>query len=299
MLPSESLWLRAKLEIDFPSDVEHLYDLCINEVGFPVGYYHPEILTNLFAISPNREIVDELRLPYIYLSAYYFCLDSIVDKDIVKSENAVYLTHLLTGSIHQFTRYFDQNYPDKANLLKSLLHEYISKNAAAVLSELEFRRNPFKTLELEEFESIVGRSNSFLLLLDLLSHALDAPVAPVTRTLIDRFLYFMQLGDDLGDWRLDFHNKRWTSFLRGCFSELGRIPNEAELERLVYLNGSYEQRAIRILKGFNEIIRNLAEQHYDSDKNFLTFVVAQRDRLYTVLRDFVEVKQSCISWNES
>jgi hypothetical protein len=269
-----------------------LFSLCVNDAGFPVGFYHPEIFLDLLGGTLSPEILNELRRPYVYLSAYYFCLDSIVDGHSPEKRNALYLTHLLASATHRFSSFFLQRFPNDAGAFETTFFRRISNNSTAVLAEQLFRAFPTTPNESEERANIIGRSNSSLLLIDILSIATKTPLTHAMNSLMHDFLFYMQLGDDLGDWRIDYRASHWTSFLRKCFACLGRIAaTEDELERQVYLTGIYEERAILILKGFDRIINALTGAALLRGTRFRDFVQTQRTRLHDVLVGFVIEKQ--------
>lgn len=279
--------LHAAIKLDYPFDADTILKLCLNEVGFPSGYYHIDILLDALKVDFPDYKKEELRIVYIYLTAYYFLLDSTIDGHIEVKEHNLFLTHLLTGAICRLSKFLNTYFPEKFNECFNLLLTKISENAAAVKNEYKHKENPFEPSERGELENIVGRANSSVFLLELIGIVTNNHISNNLRNIIYEFLYFMQLGDDLGDWRIDFEQKNYTSFLRLCFARLKIIPKEIhQLESFVYGSGIYEERAINILKGFDCVLKNINSSYFKLEE----FILKQRDRLNTVLTDFIATK---------
>ena len=162
------------------------------------------------------------------------------------------------------------------------------ENARGNELEREFASAWLEPAVLEEFESIVARSNSFLFLFQVLTEIVLERTESFLKQQLKTFVFYMQLGDDLTDWRKDFQTKHYTSFLRECFAELGRMPNEHELEGHVLLSGIFERRLERIILGFGHILREL--QAFQTGLTFCKHVEGQRDLAVNALTEMAETK---------
>jgi len=278
---------RKSIQEDFPKDKSNIFRLCINGMGLPVGYSHIDILLDSLNVKINKVLTEELRVGYIYLSGYYFLLDSIIDEHIENKEDCLYLTHLLSAAIYRFSKYVYLNYPTKSDKYINLLLTKISENAAAIKEEITYKSKPLQPKERDEFNNIIGRANSTFFLFELISITSNKVISDKLKNIIYEFVYYMQLGDDLGDWRIDFKRKHWTSFLRVCFRKLGKIPKSlVTLEDFVYSSGIYEERSVNILKGFDKLLEQIDKKY----PKLRRFVLEQRNRLYNVLLEFIQTK---------
>lgn len=283
---SEAANLLALLAHDFPHDAATLHSLCLNDAGFPVGYYHPDHLADLANVALPPTVIDSLRSAYVPILAYYFLLDDVVDRDITDDAQPLYLTHLLASGVTTLTRTLYRFLPTRASEFSSLFYQYISDNAAAIRSESDFRRNALVPAAFAEYENITGRANFFTFLYILICGLGNVVPHEQTVKIIKDFLFFMQLGDDLGDWRIDFQAQRWTSFLRASFRQMNKIPqDEAELEHFVYFSGAYEVRLAYVIRGFDALIAQV-----ERAPRFAGFIGKQRRESMSVLRDFIAAK---------
>jgi hypothetical protein len=110
---------------------------------------------------------------------------------------------------------------------------------------------------------------------------------PFVISKLREFVFLMQLGDDLGDWREDFRAGRWTSFLRECFGILGCIPLEQELEEYVYLSGAYELRLARVVTGLSGIADAFCRIGQNDLASYISF---ERNTALDALREFTRIK---------
>ncbi len=234
----------------------------------------------------------DLRIAYVFLSAYYFLLDATVDEHLYKKTDALYLTHLLSASCLLFCRVCYRLVPNKVGEIQKDVFSHVAGNAWAVRTELEFQKKPLEPNEEDEFDSVVGRSNSVLLLYRIIAKLTGTEVKPQLVKLLNDLVFFIQLGDDLGDWRIDFRAQRWTSTIRSCFHQQGRILSEAEMEQELYLSGFYEQRSARIINGLNAVLFGLESSPDFSSHTLLPMIRKLRERVYGLLTDMVSVKLS-------
>jgi hypothetical protein len=289
--------LRRWLSEDYPNDAEVLLPLCLTDSGrHPLYFDHPGFVWEAVGLEGlPRVVFNDMQCGYVYLSAYYFCVDSVLDGHPRSSSKqhdingaALHLGHLLAGSIFRFEKAFETSFSDVASYFKGEIRRVLAENARAILAEIQFRSEPFKPNTDAEFDSIVGRSNSFILLFELAARMAREPLSSEVQRAIRSFVFYMQLADDLGDWREDYRAERWTSFLRECVSELGRIPSESELEQHVYLGGAYERRLQKVIKGFDKVLLEISSS--SRLKEFALYVLAQRAVADEGLKTFTGVK---------
>jgi hypothetical protein len=289
--------LRRWLSEDYPNEVEVLLPLCLTDSGrSPLYFDHPGFVwevVRLKGVAP--EVLDDLHCAYVYLSSYYFCVDSVIDghprtgaqgTDI--DHAALHLGLLLTGSLLRTGRALDLAFPDLRDYFAREIRRVLAENSRAIQAEFHFRSEPLRPNTIAEFDTIVGRSNSFILLFDLAARMVKEPLAAELQRAIRSFVFYMQLADDLGDWREDYRARRWTSFLRQCFGDLGRIPSESDLEQHVYFEGAYESRLKTVINGFDDLLSEVAK--IPSINAFARYVQAQRLAAYEGLKSFVAVK---------
>ena len=293
--PAEQLelWLSE----DFPEVSAQILPLMLDSSGRPLMFGHIALMGPHIELNRSipTEALSDIHCAYVYLSSYYFCLDAVVDghsrgdnSSLSGARVALYLSHLMAGSVIRFQRALE-GHAAAYSYFREQFCNLIARNALAVQTEGRFRAEIFEPRVHEEFESIVGRANTFIFLFDLFGAITGSPLHPAARSQLEKFVYFEQLGDDLGDWRQDFRAIHYTSFLRTCFGELRKIPSEDELEEFVYLSGVYEERLICVIRGFDEIVRHPATSAHLASA-FSDFVEQERARAVCSLEDFVSEK---------
>jgi hypothetical protein len=258
-------WCRA----DRPSIANSLFRQCLSDSGSrPLCFDHPKLAVDCLAkglLTPEQ--IDDLHCGYVYLCGYYFSLDSVVDgharrpfADEPVHNAAIYLGQLACLSHRRFLRALEKTAGFDQGVFDGHFHAALDQASGALLTEATFRQAALEPRTLEEFPSIVGRASCVPLLFRLCAIAAGRALPEILDGALQKALCYMQLADDLGDWREDLRARRYTSFLRECFGELGRIGSEADVERLVYFGGHYERRLSLVVHGLDEIISELSGQ---------------------------------------
>jgi hypothetical protein len=257
--------------------------------GIPLGYEHVAMLAEYCGVEDGSPGLRELTMGYVLISAYYFLLDAVADGHLANPVDCVYLTHLLAGGLEKISDSVVLADSSATSRARKVIHSHISENAAAIRLEKQLQENPFEIAPEEERRNIIGRSNSALLLFELMTLLYNQKSRPQDRLILEDIIYYLQLGDDLSDWREDFSSLRWTSFLRRCLSVLGRIPTEPELEVHVYLSGCYEEWASLIIRGLNSASTTLAARE-NRPLKLIGLVESQKAMLEAALTDWITAK---------
>lgn len=275
----------------FPNDAPDLMRLCIRN-DFPLGYNHPDLALELVdAVIPEKALAD-LRVGYVFISAYYFLLDSVADKHLENDSDLVYLSHLLSGAITLFQESVFLCCPSRLQTVTRLLCSHISENAAAMTLEANLQTDAFNDDHDKDRASIIGRSNSALLLYHILYVITDKEPDPQIIACVSDLIYYVQLGDDLGDWEKDFIAKRWTSLLRTCFKRKGRILSVEELNREIFVTGVYEEKLSIIIHGLDSVANKLESRKDISSKAFRDWLTSLRNNFKKGLTELVATKIS-------
>ena len=273
----------------FPDDSEDINRLCLGPEGVPFGLHHPDFFVTALKIALPPEALEQVRTGYVLLAGYYFLLDAIVDGHLSDPVDTLYLSHLLSGATAEFSTVCSSLAPQAISTLHTLICEYLAENSKALRDERGFRAEPLTIAEQEEFESIVGRSNAVLLLYAILSLVTRTRMDERLIGLVKELTYYIQLADDLGDWREDYGAARYTSLLRRCFHRREALLSEAALETELLLGGVFEERAATIVNGLDSLANDITQLGYPMP--FLrTYVAQQRERVYEVLKDRLHVK---------
>jgi hypothetical protein len=294
-MTDSKLLLRDWLEEDFPEFSKKLYPLCLNDAGTaPIFFSHPPLARRSARLTASDLFHDRIHRAYVYLASYYFCVDAIIDNHArsgtyaeAPGQIALFLGPLLSTSTHLFSLAVKEQFPVKENEVSTALRALLRENAMALLTETRFKEQPFAARTDEEKDNIVGRANLFIFLFELYWILSENDNFALLVSRQREFVFLMQLGDDLGDWREDFRAGRWTSFLRECFGVLGGIPTERELEEFVYLSGAYERRLARIINGFSRIADGFSAIGLNELASYVSF---ERVAAFDRLREFTRVK---------
>jgi hypothetical protein len=283
-------WLDEAVRRDFNefkpiSNVDSVVDNPATVARRQVG-----ILCELISYQPSTEKFTNLCVIHTYLCTYFAIIDSYFDGH---GENNVSFLDAgpLLPAIHERIQDIMTSCSMKpSNVPSSELKKTLLLQRSSLIAEAQFRKQPFIPAEIEERNSIIGRASCYLFMLDFISFLNGHNVSNKIRSGIEEYLFLSQFADDLGDWREDYKQKNFTSFLRGCFKSLGFIPEENILEKAIYMQGLYESRLVRIIQGMDKIALGIAK---DANRFPLTYqtITNERQRLYEILLKFVEAKQ--------
>ncbi|MGJ5619447.1 hypothetical protein [Sulfitobacter sp. MF3-043] len=281
--------LRHRLRIDFGDGLDEFFSLCMNERNFPLGSKHPEYLDRLFVVSITKTQFDHFLVAYIYLAAATFAMDRICDGQSDSISDCLGIPELLIkGKTHLSDAFGTaENLPQDFNAdfaISALFSEFRN----AMKTEERLRATKLIHSESAEFENLTDRSVLFVEAYKWLSLLRGNMPEEQDVDLLRVFVFYMQRGDDLGDWREDYLIGNATYFLRRCFEHIGSECSEAELESFVYFSGAYEQEAKLIIGGLLEIQEQLVRRPQSA--HLSAFVDRQRMRAVKVLSNFERAK---------
>jgi hypothetical protein len=190
-------------------------------------------------------------------------------------------------STHLFSLAVKEQFPGRETEVSAAVSALLRENALALLTEIRFKEKPFEARTDDEKDNMVGRANLFIFLFKYYWSLSDYRKFHPWLLYLREFVFLMQLGDDLGDWREDFRAGRWTSFLRECFDVLGGIPTEDQLEEFIYLSGAYERRLARIGNGFSDIADAFSRVGQNDLASYISF---EREAVVDRIREFTRIK---------
>lgn len=273
----------------FPADAVSLERLIAPD-GHPRGYEHLDLALSIVPVQLSDQQVRELRTFYVLLTAYYFLLDSVVDGHLEDPLDAAFLTHLSSGAFLALAGCLSGGECDHDAIIQKVF-AHVSENANSMRSETTMFSEPLTRNQSDERRSIIGRSNSALLLYYLLYDlASISPDERLIQTLRD-FTICIQNADDFGDWEEDFENRRWTPFLKSCFEEIGSIPSRDELAERIYCRGKYELWAAEIIRDLDSVAENLAFLNSQRTAILKAWIERRRQQFYDALIEVVAAKQ--------
>jgi len=290
-------FIRGYVTKMFPTEVERIMPLCLLDFAKPLCFHHLDSWLEALDVSLDDSVLADLRAGYVFISAYYFLLDSVCDSHLDSPNDALYLSHLLTGTYVLWYQACLRAVPEKVERLKDMLLCHVSRNASAVQLETKLHESPLDIAPSEDYISCIGRSDSALLLYDVLCMFCDRETDPDLISLLSDAVYYIQLGDDVADWRKDYRARRWTSLLREVFSQTGTIVSERECEDRIYLDGLLERRYAVMVNGYRRLLRCLREASYHT--NLLRkWIQHEHDKALSCLSDAVTVKLSLLGVDE-
>lgn len=274
----------------FPDDAEALLKLCQLGLPEPLGYSHPGIVADLMGARLNSGDLEKIQVGYVMITAYYFLLDAVVDGHLDDPLRALYLTHFLVLACQKFDEVI-YAYPEKDfSRFKSEFNHLVSENARAIRLENEFSSNSLSHSEENEYNSIVGRSNSSIMLLELIGALANQPYTEKYKDVLQDFAYYVQLGDDLADWREDFQARKYSTFIRELFAKHHRILTEEELEEEIYLSGVFEARSVKVVKGLENTISKIEAIDKNNGNILKAHIKRQIEAVKELMTQVIEIK---------
>jgi hypothetical protein len=272
-------------------DADKLLDLCCLGSDTPIYADHLALLCELASLSTLDDLsFREIQTAYVLLSAFYVLQDAVVDNHMEDKSDILYLAHMISASCVIFEEVTARAAPRELSKVGRLILYYIAENARAIQLEQQLYSTPLEVNEEMEYECIVGRSNSSLLLYRILCLLGSRQVDERIERLLRDYIVCLQWGDDLGDWRADLLAKRWTSTLRTYFARIGSIPDEETVEGDFYLSGYYEERAGVIIQNLDRLINEFERIHDVSSQIIRSQIKKERGNMYTLLTDFISTK---------
>jgi len=274
----------------FPDDAHALFRLCQLGLSEPLGLSHPEVVEDLMGVEIDGNDREKIQVGYVMITAYYFLLDAVVDGHLDDPLRALYLTHFLSFACQKFDEVIN-SYPDKdVERFNTEFNILVSKNARAIRLENEFSANSLSFSEEKEYASIVGRSNSSIMLLELIGVLTSQSNMNQYKEILEDFAYFVQLGDDLADWREDYNANKYSTFLRELFTEHKRILSEQELEEEIYLSGIFEARALKVIKGLENTISKIEAIDKNNGSYLKAHIKHQVEAVKKLMTQVIEIK---------
>ena len=274
----------------FPDDREILSAVCAQDGGLPFGYTHPDILADFLGIEGNtRRAFRHIRCGYVCMTSYYYLLDAVMDDHLANPRHLPYLTHLLSGAGYFYNRAVRRLNAKMEPTVHHLMCQYLSRNARAANQNMVICADPFA--EDTPFHIVVGRLNSFLFLYEYLLRVYGLEPHGETLSTLEQFAWYLQLSDDLADWREDYRARNWNPILRQCFRDHQRELSEEELESEFYLSGRYEQTLAQTIRGFEAVLAELGASPFGKAGDRLhAWIQSNIDRLKWLLEEFVGLK---------
>jgi hypothetical protein len=250
------------------------------------------ILAELAGLADDDPVILRLSVPYILLSTHYFLLDAAVDghadeaTDVLATTQLLFLVSAMIGE-----ELGGRLGAEERAAVYRRVAARLAENAAAVGIELGRRRGWELPNELD-YRAGVGRSNSTLLFYDLLCALAGREPDAAVEALCGDLLYYLQMGDDLGDWRDDLWAGNRTMLIRECAA---RLPEEARddparIERELLLGGFYELYTARLVKNLDRIVGELRAMGELRSVRLQAYVETARGRALKLLTDVVRTK---------
>jgi hypothetical protein len=289
--------LTGWLEEDFGSCASEILTFFLDDSGrSPVLVGHVPLAIQSSKLKLSEVAISHLNRGYNYLATYYFSIDAIVDghqRGKAPGEPAVqigpYIGAIVQLGIKHVRLAVECIAKDRVRWLDANLTHMFRENGQALRREMAIRIDPFAPRTENDNRIIVARANLMLFLFDLLWKLGRPEKQARLRKLLERYLVLLQDGDDLSDWRVDLHTKNWTPFLRTCFMKVGYQLNEEQLERLIYLDGTFEETVARLIKYFDQLSRDFSAE---DDEAFSTYVNMESGTLRSGLAEFLNHKRS-------
>jgi hypothetical protein len=275
---------------DFGTYSAKIFSFCTDPVsGRPLYLTHLPLAIQAsgFKGDLDQETLENLSAGYVYLIACYYCIDSFVDfhgwgvKDEEDVTRAIDISLLLSTSQLRFFRAVSAINPSSLGWFIENFRNVVFLNAQALHEELSFRSKVDTVFdESSEFFSMWARSNPFLFIFQLLFQMSDKCLSSRDEGIIKKILYWLQWGDDIGDWREDYAKRKWTPFLRICMNDVGFDSTEEEVEDHIYFNGIIEKYLSKVLFELEKLSNELTKQEeFGQLVKFVKMQVAKAEHL--------------------
>jgi hypothetical protein len=243
-----------------PEDADRVYAHCTRGRGEPLGASHFSVAEELADVELDSSIARPLDVAYMLLTAYYFLLDSATDGHPDDPVLLSDLTLLLSGVWVALRQAGDNLKKEQVDEMVRLCLSRMGENAAAIRGEAEQIGSWQGRDERASRRSSVGRSNSALLLYELVCVAGGRRRDPEVLQILEEYLALIQESDDLDDWRDDLDAGRWTPFLKRCAEAAGGEDGQEAIVRVVYLEGGYERQAAIVIRRLRDATHRLAQR---------------------------------------
>lgn len=262
------------------------------------GYDHIDILGALAGFETRHPILDRLRLPYVLLSSHYFLLDDTIDHHLLQEDDVLYSTHLLFLVYSQVFLFTENSISEQAKTeFLQRIAKLISENASAIRLEIRQRAGFYKPSKDENYQMVAGRSNSTIQFYEILCFFAGKETNNKVISLLSDLVYYLQLGDDLGDWSQDFKRGNFTPLLQECFQQLpvDKRNDFSAIESVLYTSGIYEQYVAQIVNNLDRIKSQFLELHDVDARPTCKWIDGARSKAYYLLSNMIAKKLSFLS----
>ena len=247
--------LKQYIELFFPGVQNEITRLCSSIHNEPIGYHHIDIMTELLGIDDVKvDTHSDIRIGYVFITSYYYLLDAVIDRHLSRKKDSVYLTCLISSGFYLYQRVVSSLAPKTNQQFCRLFFTYVRHNADGAGVEIEVTSDPLS--KQEPYDTIVERANSFFFLYEFLALIYDKQCKTEVLEVLRNLAFFLQMVDDLTDWKKDFNGQRWTPLIRECFIGKGRVLSTPEMEYEMN-NGFYNNKSKQIMDGLLSVCTKL------------------------------------------
>ena len=265
----------------------------LNEVGAPLGYRHVEYLDFWSSPGLDASIARDLRTAYVLLASVVFAIDRLWDEQSQSEDDILYPSFLTLSAAKILSGIESRS--GVHGLVDAFLNSFdVFSLAMKIERSARISRNVDRHVDRNH---LVNRSRLFIGLFEGICRLKGRPPLDAEIRILEEFLFWMQRGDDLGDWREDYRTGHNSYFIRLSIQANGERPaTEAEMEEYVYLSGAYEEEAKRIINGLHNIETVVRTGSAGTTANvaFAAFVEKQRRSIDQVLSEFRSTKEPYI-----
>jgi hypothetical protein len=292
-MPDQFSDFREEIAHLFPRHVESVLRVVLNEVGAPLGYRHVEYLDSWSSPSLDASIARDLRTAYVLLASVVFAIDRLWDEQSQSEDDILYPSFLTLSAAKILSAIESRS--GVHGLVDAFLNSFdVFSLAMKMERSARISRNVDRHVDRNH---LVNRSRLFIGLFEGICRLKGRPPLDAEIRILEEFLFWMQRGDDLGDWREDYRTGHNSYFIRLSIQAHGERPaTEAEMEEYVYLSGAYEEEAKRIINGLHNIETVVRTGSAGTTANvaFAAFVEKQRRSIDQVLSEFRSTKEPYI-----
>jgi len=283
-------WIIAQGQNDFGQMWSVLSVLFFNIHGWPVGITHVSYFDQLFDPALDENDLSDLTVIYVYLAAAFFCVDHVCDGD-TKNIIEPLGSHLLLAKAIRRLEIISSRQAGLSDSPADLVGDLFVEFTQAMIAEKHAKSQHRPLSEADERRHVVGRSWLVIFMIKIVRIVKQLPPSNDNEEVCKDMIFYLQLGDDWGDWREDYRSGNWSTFLRDCVQHMGRPPkDENELERFIYLSGAYERWGKLIMEGLHSVAQRLQEMHGERAQGLLTVVNRCHDQAKAVILNFENVK---------
>ena len=292
-MPDQFSDFREEIAHLFPRHVKSVLRVVLNEVGAPLGYRHVEYFDSWSSPGLDASIARDLRTAYVLLASVVFAIDRLWDEQSQSEDDILYPSFLTLSAAKILSAIKSRS--GVHELVDAFLNSFdVFSLAMKMERSAKISRNVDRHVDRNH---LVNRSRLFIGLFEGICRLKGRPPLDAEIRILEEFLFWMQRGDDLGDWREDYRTGHNSYFIRLSIQAHGERPaTEAEMEEYVYLSGAYEEEAKRIINGLHNIETVVRTGSAGTTANvaFAAFVEKQRRSIDQVLSEFRSTKEPYI-----